>query len=306
MDSLISVIVPIYKVEKYLDRCINSIVNQTYKNLEIILVDDGSPDNCPTMCDEWSKKDNRIKVIHKINGGLSSARNSGIEQYTGEYLTFIDSDDYIEPNYIEELYSTLNQHNADMSICGLNYFNEDGSVYQDIKSLSKQFYKEDRFSLLLEHNITVVVAWNKLYKRHIFEKLKYPLNKKNEDEFVIYDIIDQCRNGIAITEKKLYNYINRANSIMTSMSTKGIFDAIEAFKSRFTKTNDFKIKENCVYRMFNNYIDKYRKFKKDKETRTEIHNSFKKDYKTYKKFLTKFKHKIKFLIFKFLPCILAR
>ena len=113
----ISIIVPVYKVEKYLDKCVNSIVGQTYKNLEIILVDDGSPDNCPAMCDEWAQKDSRIKVIHKKNGGLSSARNAGLDACTGDYIGFVDSDDWIEPDMYEYLLNIGMKNNADVSRC---------------------------------------------------------------------------------------------------------------------------------------------------------------------------------------------
>lgn len=119
-EPLISVIVPVYNVEKYLDKCVDSIVNQTYKNLEIILVDDGSPDNCPKMCDNWAKKDKRIKVIHKENGGVSSARNVGIDNAKGEYIGFVDSDDWTEKKYIQKLYEVLIQENADIALCGYN------------------------------------------------------------------------------------------------------------------------------------------------------------------------------------------
>lgn len=115
-SELISIIVPVYKVEKYLDKCVESIVEQTYKNLEIILVDDGSPDNCPAMCDEWAKKDSRIKVIHKKNGGLSSARNAGLDGCTGDYIYFLDSDDYIADNCIEMLFNAIVSDGSDMCI----------------------------------------------------------------------------------------------------------------------------------------------------------------------------------------------
>ena len=127
-DELITVIVPVYKVEKYLDRCVQSIVDQTYTNLEIILVDDGSPDNCPKMCDEWAKKDKRIKVIHKQNGGLSDARNAGLEKAKGKYVGFVDSDDYISPIMYEKLYKCIIDNQADMAMCGFSTVDEKGKV----------------------------------------------------------------------------------------------------------------------------------------------------------------------------------
>ena len=126
--DLISVIVPVYNVEAYLDKCISSIVNQTYRNLEIILVDDGSPDNCPAMCDAWAKKDSRIRVIHKLNGGLSDARNAGMTVTTGELMAFVDSDDWIDVHYIEYLYNALRQSNADISACDLREVYDDTTM----------------------------------------------------------------------------------------------------------------------------------------------------------------------------------
>ena len=126
MDSLISVIVPIYNVEKYLERCVESIINQTYKNLEIILVDDGSPDNCPQMCDDYAKKDSRIKVVHKKNGGLSDARNAGMKVATGEYVSFIDSDDYISLDFYETLLETIVDNDSDIVECSVVKFYENG------------------------------------------------------------------------------------------------------------------------------------------------------------------------------------
>ena len=118
MDTLISIIVPVYKVEEFLDRCVNSLVNQTYRNLEIILVDDGSPDNCPILCDNWAKKDDRIKVLHKVNGGLSDARNHGLETATGEYILYVDSDDYIDLDACSRFVSRLGYYKADIVVGG--------------------------------------------------------------------------------------------------------------------------------------------------------------------------------------------
>ena len=125
--ELISIVVPVYKVEPYLDKCVSSIVNQTYKNLEIILVDDGSPDNCPVMCDAWAEKDNRIRVIHKPNGGLSDARNAGMSAATGELIAFVDSDDWIAPDMYEKLYHRLTEDGSDIAACGVQMVWEDNT-----------------------------------------------------------------------------------------------------------------------------------------------------------------------------------
>ena len=143
-NSKISIIVPIYNVEKYLRKCIDSILNQSYDNLQIILVDDGSPDNCPKICDEYLNKDNRIQVIHKSNGGLSSARNAGIKVANGKYIAFIDSDDYIELNMIEKLVNAIEKSNADLCICGIRWVNKDGTLFTKVaKSPIKNIVYDD-------------------------------------------------------------------------------------------------------------------------------------------------------------------
>ena len=125
---LISVIVPVYQVEQYLDRCVSSILEQTYDHLEVILIDDGSPDSCPRLCDEWAEKDPRVRVIHQENGGVSSARNAGLDAATGDYIAFVDSDDAIRPNYFETLYALLTEHQAELSICKMLVVDEEGKV----------------------------------------------------------------------------------------------------------------------------------------------------------------------------------
>ena len=223
-NPLISVIVPIYKVEEYLDKCVDSIVNQTYTNLEIILVNDGSPDNCPKMCDEWSKKDSRIKVIHKENGGLSDARNAGIDIANGDYITFIDSDDYIELNYVEFLYNNLIQNNADISMGKqyVKYPNKtlntgSGNIYvlNPHDCLEKMLYGED-FD---------VSAWAKLYKRELFKDIRYPKGRIFEDAATTYKLIDKS-NMVVLNSQPIYNYIMRENSIINAEFKENKFELI--------------------------------------------------------------------------------
>ena len=166
--DLISVIVPVYNVEKYLDKCIQSIVDQTYTNLEIILVDDGSPDNSGAICDEWAEKDNRIKVIHKANGGLSDARNAGLDIATGEYIAFVDSDDYIELDFYDKLYNVIKATNCDISICNLRkvYENNNVSVNNCDTFEITEYSTTEAMSALIDDKIRQVV-WNKLYKADI-------------------------------------------------------------------------------------------------------------------------------------------
>lgn len=208
----ISVIVPIYKVEPYLDRCVRSIVAQTYDNLEIILVDDGSPDNCPTMCDAWAAKDSRIKVIHKENGGLSDARNAGLSVATGALVSFIDSDDYIAPEFVTELYDAIAQTGADVAECATAYVDEDGNILRlrNAAPVAQMDKLEALRRLVLEDGIYQTV-WNKLYRREIC--IPFETGKLNEDEFFTWKVFEKIEK-LAVVEAPLYNYLQRGGSII--------------------------------------------------------------------------------------------
>lgn len=246
MDNpLISVIVPIYKVEKYLDRCVESIVNQTYKNLEIILVDDGSPDNCPQMCDDWAKKDNRIKVIHKENGGLSDARNTGLKIAKGEYIAFVDSDDWIEKNYIQFLYKAILDNNADLSACDIRFVPDGEDVIEaneDYNS-SNVYDCEEALSQLIKGEGFRAVAWNKLYRQNIVINDFFEVGKLHEDEFFTYRIFDKCQKLVYI-DIPLYNYRQRSGSIMAVQSIRHL-DSLEA---GFRRLSFFKEKYPRLYK----------------------------------------------------------
>ena len=163
-NPLISIVIPVYKVEKFLGRCMESVVNQTYKNLEIFLIDDGSPDNCPKMCDEWAAKDSRIKVIHKQNDGLANARNSGIEIFTGDYVIFIDSDDFLELDMVEFLLNLSVKYDADISRCGFYFNYENGSCETELKGEPQILIlnRDERIIDLVTSGLGGTV-WNKLY-----------------------------------------------------------------------------------------------------------------------------------------------
>lgn len=214
--DLISIVVPIYNVEKYLKKCIDSIINQTYKNLEIILVDDGSPDNCPKICDDYAKLDSRIKVIHKKNGGLSDARNNGIKNSTGKYISFIDSDDYIEQNMIEELYKAIKE-GSQIAICNrLEYFESMNppkfkkSFINDKNLLIMD--KKEAISELCSFRFFDMSAWAKLYKRNLFNDIQFPIGKLSEDYYIMYKLFDKCQK-ISYLNKPLYIYNQRQGSI---------------------------------------------------------------------------------------------
>lgn len=247
MRELISVIVPVYKVEKYLDRCVSSIVNQTYKNLEIILVDDGSPDSCPEMCEEWAKKDGRIKVVHKENGGLSDARNAGLAVARGEYISFIDSDDWISEDFYRVLYDTLARTGADLAEC--DFVTTAGDEPAD-RGSGKVYTKNtlEAMESHLKDGMFRQVVWNKLYKRSVitaeFDKGKY-----HEDVFWTYKIIASCKT-LAHVERDMYFYFQREDSIMGAGYSLKRLDAIEAGARRVDYISEkFPALNDCAREM---------------------------------------------------------
>lgn len=214
MHDLISVIVPIYKVEAYLDECVRSIVGQTYPHLEIILVDDGSPDGCGALCDEWAKRDDRIKVVHKPNGGLSDARNAGLEIASGDYIAFVDSDDWIEPEMYEKMLAALKAEEADLCACRIV------SCYPDRRAeWGCPEYRvtdpEQTLAMLYADTAYPVSAWNKLYRRELWVTLRFPVGKICEDAFTTYLLVHKAKRIVQLPEA-FYNYRIRPESIMTS------------------------------------------------------------------------------------------
>lgn len=212
-QSLISVIVPIYKVEAYLDKCVESILAQTYKNIEVWLVDDGSPDRCGQMCDEWAKKDARIKVIHKRNGGLSDARNVAIDVANGEWIACIDSDDYVAENYIETLVRLAVENDAKCSVVQPVLFHEGEEPEKSKDDACEVMDRLDAISAMFYQTKLDTSAWGKLYHRSLFDSLiRYPKGLLFEDNPTTYRLMYLC-DKITVSQKKLYYYLLRANSI---------------------------------------------------------------------------------------------
>ncbi len=220
----ISIIVPVYKVEEYLSRCVDSILAQTYDNLEIILVDDGSPDYCGSICDTYATMDTRIKVIHKENGGLSSARNAGIEIAKGEYLGFVDSDDWIEPHMYETLLTLAQKHDVKL-VCGGRY---DFSSRTGRKTIGLCPEREEVITGMELLGRTFLwdncdsAAWDKLYHRSLFEKIRYPLGQISEDVAIFYKLAELVEK-VAMCPKPLYNYYHRPGSITTAALSEKTF-----------------------------------------------------------------------------------
>lgn len=242
-DELISIVIPVYNVEKYLSRCIESVINQTYKNLDIILVDDGSTDNSGMICDEYANRDKRIRVIHKINVGLSSARNTGIEKCKGKYITFIDSDDWIELDFIEYMYEPFKTKNVDISISRLivSYQNKNNKIINRKSKTYPQLWISDKniaIEMLLYRKVFTNSACGKLYKKLIFDNIKFPVGRIYEDFAILYKIIDLC-NCICIQEKSGYHYFVRDGSILNSKFKKKDLDLID-FSSKMINDISYK------------------------------------------------------------------
>lgn len=225
---LISVIVPIYKVEQYLDKCVQSIVSQTYQNLEIVLVDDGSPDSCPAMCDAWAEKDSRIKVIHKENGGLSDARNTGMAIASGQFIGFVDSDDWIAPEMYQLLYEDMLKNNSDISACGVQMVWDDGTPSCMLTPPGTCVM--DRTSAMREiiwESTVKQPVWYKLYKTESVREILFPVGKCHEDVFWSYQAFGLAKR-VSVFDTPCYNYRQRNGSIMGSAFSLRRLDGLEA------------------------------------------------------------------------------
>lgn len=247
-NDLISIIIPVYKVEKYLEKCIESVLKQTYTNLQIILVDDGSPDNCGKICDEYAKKDSRIEVIHKANGGLSDARNVGISKAKGRYIGFVDSDDYIKEDMYEILLNLIKKYDADVSICNLYDVIDGNECIRNKENGIREYSRLDILKeVLLDKNIQSY-AWNKLYKKELFDEIKYPIRKKYEDIGTTFYLFEKC-NKIVVTSEPEYYYLKRADSLVNNVTESTILDYTEIIIQRY-----LYIKQNIKeLRKYNNY-----------------------------------------------------
>jgi len=223
----ISIIVPVYKVEQYLDRCVNSILNQTFTDFELILVDDGSPDRCPQMCDEWAKKDARIRVIHKENGGLSSARNAGLAVMQGEYVNFVDSDDWIEKDALEYLLYLINKYDADFSFAEMvRVSKEKQNCDKEVKR--EEYLSQEEFLLRffkVNTQVNVQYACAKLYKANLFHNIRYYEGITAEDVPTMFEVAILCKR-IAHGSKIIYNYFINPNSITQTAFNEKNFDLL--------------------------------------------------------------------------------
>lgn len=253
MNDLISIIVPVYNVEKYIEKCVNSIINQTYKNIEIILVDDGSKDRSGEICDELKLKDNRIKIIHKQNGGLSDARNAGMKIANGNYIGFVDSDDYIKEDMFETLYELCKKYNSDISI--VSYY----EIYHDkvigVRD-SKKLYELNKIDAMKEILIDRAIqsyAWNKLFKRELFEQIEFPTNKNFEDIATTLLLFERADKVVLLEDPKYY-YVRRDDSIVGNRNYKTYKDYLDVIYDKYLYL-DGKYKELDLYNAYNFVIN---------------------------------------------------
>lgn len=238
MNPLISVIVPVYKVEKYLHRCVESICNQSYTHLEILLVDDGSPDSCGAICDVFAGKDERIQVIHKENGGLSSARNIGIEHAHGDFLAFVDSDDFISRDFIKILYDALISSNSDIAQCKWEYVTGD-TITREKEAGDCYVYSGYQMleNLYIPDGAYFVVAWNKLYRSSLFEHIRYPEGRIHEDEATTYKVFDLSGQAVFV-DRFLYGYYQEGISITRNGFYEKRLDWLTAMEERIAYFKD--------------------------------------------------------------------
>ena len=236
----ISIIIPVYKVEKYLDRCVQSVLNQSFSDFEVILVDDGSPDQCPRLCEKYKEQDERVVVLHRQNGGLSAARNSGlhwvIENSNSEWVTFIDSDDWIDMFYLDALYNAAILHNCNVAVANFKRVCE----FQSCETSSYQIREINTVDFFREQRVNAVIAWGKLFKKSEFLMLSFPEGKIHEDEFTTYKILFRYKT-IAWIEQPLYFYFQNENGIMAEHWTPKRLFQIEALTEQiaFFKKSGF-------------------------------------------------------------------
>lgn len=297
---LVSVIVPVYNVEQYLNRCVESILLQTYNNIEVILVDDGSTDKSGVMCDSFASSDARIRVIHKKNGGLSSARNEGLKRATGDFIAFVDSDDYISSTMIEHLVRDMDDYNADISSIGYCMFDDSGKPNINKSDTTEVFDKLSAIKLLFSKDKFCNFAWNKLYKKELFDNISFPVGRKMEDLGTTYLLFDKC-SVITYNASSEYFYYQREDSILHKVDSTfyrdEMFLTLERYQ--FIKDKYGDISENVnffltnVFRC-NDYI------KDDRSFSDTIMNEVNEIYINIRELLP-FKRRVKLFFFIYLP-----
>lgn len=298
--QLVSIIVPVYKVENYLEKCVNSILNQSYKNIEVILVDDGSPDESGKLCEKMKKTDSRIIVLHKANGGLSDARNFGLQYAKGSLIMFVDSDDYIHPDMVETMYRKMEYDESDLVVCDFCKVNQEGKLLENENGSnfeSRVINNDEMLDMLCsESGWRLVPAWNKLYKKEIWKDLSFPKGKLHEDEYIIHEVIEKSEK-ISLINNKMYYYVQRNGSIMNNITDKNRLDGAEALIKRtefLTKINKKKQAAFCFEGAVNKMLIDVKT--EDKKREKDIISNMKLIYSNYSYLLNRRNDLFKFII----------
>ena len=276
MNEKISVLVPIYNAEKYIKRCIDSIINQSYKNIEVILIEDGSTDNSYNIIKEYQEKDDRIKIFSIENNGVADARNKAVDNSTGDYITFVDSDDYIEEDYIETLYTNLKKYNSDIAVCNcFNVIEETGK--KDYKTFGisevKEYTNEEAVKNLFYYNFLRHSPWGKLYKKEVWNNIRFPLGKNYEDLAILYKLFLNSKKVIYIPKEK-YNYTIRKGSIVHNEIRKTDVEAIIEYSQKIL---------DDITKNYKNLISAAEYLLFDEELHLWYRIPYKKEYKKYLK-----------------------
>mgnify|MGYP001134671270 FL=1 len=294
----ISVIVPVYKTEGLLDRCVESIVGQTYKNLEIILVDDGSPDNCPAMCDEWAEKDSRIRVIHKENGGVSSARNAALDIATGDYIGFVDSDDWIEPEMYSSLIQKISESGKNIALCSYYAVEISGERYECRCVVDKEVLDKDDYFRFIVLGGAGGYIWNRLYDADILKEVRFDEDIWYSEDLLFNFKTAQKSNGAAILDKIEYNYVQKRIKEQAWVMNDHSFDSMTAFEIMLSYKDIPEDVYDCCLRgyaaaaftLLSGVLTNEKYFYKYDDIRSAILN-FKKRILTQKKYPLKYKVK---------------
>ena len=266
MEALVSIIIPIYNVEKYLEKCIKSIINQTYRNLEIILINDGSTDESANICEKYKNQDNRIVFINKKNGGAASAKNEGLKVAKGDYITFVDSDDFIELDMIEYMVNTIKKYNSDIVQCNFTNLYKNTEKFKQDKIIEQKITSKDFLELFLT-KWDSSLFWNKLFKREVIENIFFKEGRCIDDEFFTYKCVINSKN-IVTSNKIVYNYRMRKSGVMKSESSQKqilkdridyLYERYELVTQIYEDLDDIFLENLLTYYLIissNHYIDK--------------------------------------------------
>lgn len=301
----VSVIVPIYNVEEYINKCIKSILNQTFKDFELILIDDGSTDNSGDICDTYKSIDDRVYVIHKENGGLSDARNFGIDYATGKFLYFIDGDDFIQEDTLESMYESIMKTNSDIAICNMIRYYGEGDIekfycpVEKMKSLDNNY----RFETLSQPSVC-----NKMFESVLFDNIKFPLKKYYEDTFIYHELLFKAKR-VVLTGKDSYYYRSRRGSIISEGYNKKYFDFIEAVYLRavfLDKNNVHKYADEAYLHLYSSLVNAYKNIEINGHEEKSLLGKSKDKYDEIFKRIIKDSHfnlkqKIRFFVLRYYP-----